>query len=81
MERKWFVDEAYFVLFINRYVDVTRLARYVDQLGIDAFFNGLGAWTKDAASGLRRFQNGFVRSYALFVLIGVVAILGYLLFK
>jgi len=81
MERKWFVDEAYFVLFINRYVDVARFTRYVDQLGIDAFFNGLGAWTKDAASGLRRFQNGFVRSYALFVLISVVAILGYLIFK
>ena len=81
MERKWFVDEAYFVLFINRYVDVARFTRYVDQLGIDAFFNSLGAWTKDAASGLRRFQNGFVRSYALFVLIGVVAILGYLIFK
>ncbi len=112
MERKWFVDEAYWVLFLDRYVDISRfvadvidwkfwhdwfhekvvvgtynwlshiaLNRYADQLGIDAFFNSLGQWTKDTASGLRRFQNGFVRSYALFVLIGVVAILGYLIFK
>jgi NADH-quinone oxidoreductase subunit L len=112
MERKWFVDEGYKALFIDRYVDVARftadvidwkfwhdwfhekvvvgtynflcniaLNRYADQLGIDAFFDGLGKWTKEAASGLRRFQNGFVRSYALFVLVGVVAILGYLLFK
>jgi NADH-quinone oxidoreductase subunit L len=57
------------------------LNRYADHLGIDAFFNSLGQWTKDTASSLRRFQNGFVRSYALFVLIGVVAILGYLIFK
>ena len=112
MERKWFVDELYWALFLDRYVDVSRfvanvidekfwhdwfhekviagtynwlsqiaLNRYADQLGIDAFFNSLGQWTKDTASGLRRFQNGFVRSYALFVLIGVVAILGYLIFK
>ena len=112
MERKWFVDEIYWALFLDRYVDVARftadvidgkfwhdwfheqvilgaynwlsgtaLNRYADQLGIDAFFNSLGQWMKDLASGLRRAQNGFVRSYALFVLIGVVAILGYLIFK
>jgi NADH-quinone oxidoreductase subunit L len=112
MERKWFVDELYWALFLDRYVDIARftadvidgkflhdwfhekvivgtynwvsqiaLNRYADHLGIDAFFNSLGQWTKDTASSLRRFQNGFVRSYALFVLIGVVAILGYLIFK
>ena len=59
----------------------TLLNRYADQGGIDAFFNGLGQWTKDASSSLRRVQNGFVRSYALAVLAGVVAMLGYLLFK
>ena len=112
MERKWFVDELYWALFLDRYVDIARftadvidgkfwhdwfhekviagtynwvsqiaLNRYADHRGIDAFFNSLGQWTKDTASSLRRFQNGFVRSYALFVLIGVVAILGYLIFK
>jgi NADH-quinone oxidoreductase subunit L len=57
------------------------LDRYADQRGIDAFFNGLAQWTRDASASLRRVQNGFVRSYALAVLIGVVAILGYLLIK
>src|SRR5574341_1076903 len=112
MERKWFVDEGYWALFVNRYVDLARftadvidgkfwhdwfheravagtynflsniaLDRYADQRGIDAFFNGLGEWTKNASTALRRVQNGFVRSYALAVLIGVVEMLGYLLFK
>ncbi len=112
MERKWFVDEGYRALFINRYVDLARfladvvdgrfwhdwfherviagtynwltafgLNRYADQRGIDAFFDGLGKLTRDFGSGLRRLQNGFVRSYALFVLLGVVAILGYLILK
>jgi NADH-quinone oxidoreductase subunit L len=112
MNRKWWVDEAYWALFLNRYVDLARFSAeiidgrfwhdwfhdkvlagtfnflsrtllngYADQRGIDAFFNGLGQWTKDASSSLRRLQNGFVRSYALAVLAGVVAMLGYLLFK
>jgi NADH-quinone oxidoreductase subunit L len=112
MERKWFVDELYSAVIVDRYVDVSRfvadvidgkfwhdwfhekviagtynwlsrvaLNQVADQRGIDAFFNGVGEWTKEIAMRLRRFQNGFVRSYALFVLIGVVAILGYLLFK
>ena len=57
------------------------LNRYADQRGIDAFFNDLGQWTQAASASLRRIQNGFVRSYALMVLIGVVAMLSYLLLK
>jgi NADH-quinone oxidoreductase subunit L len=47
--------------------------------------NRISYWLSDAirasAESLRKLQNGFVRSYALSVLIGVVAILGYLLLK
>ena len=57
------------------------LNKYADQQGIDAFANGLGEWTKEISASLRRVQNGFVRSYALSVLLGVVLILGYLLLK
>jgi len=112
MEHKWFVDEAYWAVFVNRYVDVSRflanavdekfwhdwfhekvllgtynwlsnvaLDRYADQRGIDALANGLGTATKWLSATTRRVQNGFVRSYALSVLLGVVLILGYLLFK
>ncbi len=112
MENKWFVDEGYFAVFINRYVDLARfladtvdwrfwhdwfhekvlagaynwlsnigLNLYADQRGIDAFANWLGTATKNISAGLRKVQNGFVRSYALSVLLGVVLILGYLLLK
>ncbi|MFZ5908880.1 MAG: NADH-quinone oxidoreductase subunit L [Chloroflexota bacterium] len=112
MENKWFVDEGYFAVFINRYVDLAKfladtvdwrfwhdwfhekvlagaynwlsnigLNLYADQRGIDAFANWLGTATKNISAGLRKVQNGFVRSYALSVLLGVVLILGYLLFK
>jgi len=54
---------------------------YADQKGIDAFANGLGVWTQNFSATLRKVQNGFVRSYALSVLLGVVFILGYLILK
>jgi NADH-quinone oxidoreductase subunit L len=53
----------------------------VDQQFIDAIANGLGNLTRSVSGGLRRLQNGFVRSYALAVLAGVVIILGYLILK
>ncbi len=112
MERKWFVDEGYWAVIVDRYVDISRfladvvdwrfwhdwfhekviagtynwlsniaLNRYADQQGIDAAANGLAAVTKNFSAALRRVQNGFVRSYALSVLLGVVIILGYLLLK
>ncbi|HLF73187.1 MAG TPA: NADH-quinone oxidoreductase subunit L [Anaerolineales bacterium] len=57
------------------------LNRYADQQGIDAFANALGDWTQNLSAIMRRVQNGFVRSYALSVLLGVVLIVGYLILK
>ncbi|MBI2332893.1 MAG: hypothetical protein HYU84_12175 [Chloroflexi bacterium] len=57
------------------------LDRYADQKGIDTFFNSWGTFTQWLSGNVRRIQNGFVRSYALSVLLGVVLILGYLIFK
>jgi len=57
------------------------LANPIDLGIIDAISNGLATLTKRSSTTLRQLQNGFVRSYALSVLLGVVLILGYLLFK
>ncbi len=57
------------------------LSRYADQKGIDTFFNSWGDFTKWLSGQVRKIQNGFVRSYALSVLLGVVLILGYLILK
>ena len=112
MENKWFVDEGYWAVFVDRYIDLSRfladvvdwrfwhdwfhdkviagtynwlsnigLNLYADQRGIDAFANWLGATTQWLSATTRKVQNGFVRSYALSVLLGVVLILGYLLLK
>jgi NADH-quinone oxidoreductase subunit L len=63
------------------WISDTVLNRYADQKGIDAFFNSWGSVTQGVSAVMRKIQNGFVRSYALSVLLGVVLILGYLLLK
>ena len=75
----WFHDKV----LAGTYNWLSRVAldKVIDTRGIDAFFNGLGELTKRASASLRRLQNGFVRSYALAVLFGVVVILGYLLIR
>jgi NADH-quinone oxidoreductase subunit L len=57
------------------------LNRYADQRGIDTVGNNLASVTQWLSVTLRRVQNGFVRSYALSVLLGVVLIVGYLILK
>jgi NADH-quinone oxidoreductase subunit L len=53
----------------------------IDKKWIDGFANWLGSATQWLSANVRKVQNGFVRSYALSVLLGVVLILGYLLLK
>ncbi len=63
------------------WVSNVALNRYADQQGIDRAANGLGEVTQWLSAAARKVQNGFVRSYALSVLLGVVLILGYLILK
>ncbi len=56
---------------------LTRSLVFVDGKGVDGAAAGLGrAGRRDLSARLRRLQNGFVRSYALTMLVGVVVILG-----
>jgi NADH-quinone oxidoreductase subunit L len=75
----WFHEKV--IAGTYNFVSKTVLDRGVDQQFIDAIANGLGNLTRRVSASLRRLQNGFVRSYALAVLFGVVIIVGYLLLK
>jgi NADH-quinone oxidoreductase subunit L len=82
MNRKFMVDEFYTWFIIWPYQRVASfLAHPVDQGVIDGFVNGVGSLMTTAAGGLRKLQNGFARSYALSVVVGIVFILVYLLFR
>jgi NADH-quinone oxidoreductase subunit L len=75
----WFHEKV--IAGTYNWVSNIALNRYADQRGIDAFANGLGSTTQWLSATARKVQNGFVRSYALSVLLGVVLILGYLILK
>ena len=55
------------------------LARVVDLGLIDGAVNGLGRAVLGWAQGLRRIQTGYVVNYALTMLLGVVALIGFVL--
>jgi NADH-quinone oxidoreductase subunit L len=53
----------------------------VDAEVIDGAVNGAGAVVETGASWLRRLQTGSVRVYAASVLLGVVLVLGYYVWR
>jgi NADH-quinone oxidoreductase subunit L len=75
---EWFHDSV----IVRGFVGLARfLADPVDLGLIDRISYWLSDAIRASSESLRKLQNGFVRSYALSVLLGVVAILGYLLLK
>ena len=58
---------------------LTRALVYFDNRAVDGTVNGMAAGFGGASSRLRRTQSGFVRSYALSMLAGAVAVVAVLL--
>jgi NADH-quinone oxidoreductase subunit L len=80
LANKWWVDELYHNTVVRGYQGLSRLlANPVDQGFIDGIVNGFGYLSRATSQRMRQLQTGFVRSYALMFLFGVVAILGYLI--
>nr|WP_184690019.1 NADH-quinone oxidoreductase subunit L [Saccharothrix tamanrassetensis] len=58
---------------------LTRALVFVDNKGVDGLVNGSAALLGGSSGRLRRLQTGFVRSYALSMLLGAIFVLGALL--
>jgi NADH-quinone oxidoreductase subunit L len=54
---------------------LTRALVFLDNRGVDGAINGLAAAFGGGSARLRRTQNGFVRSYALSMLLGTAVVL------
>ena len=63
-------------LFMRPGIHLTRALVYSDAKGVDGAASGLAALIGGLSSRMRRLQTGYVRSYALTMLTGVVAVLG-----
>jgi NADH-quinone oxidoreductase subunit L len=75
---KYYVDEAYNFLFVRPGKALADwLWRGVDQKAIDGAVNGTGGLVALGASWVRRVQTGYIRNYALTLLVGIVVVVAY----
>jgi len=73
---KYWVDEIYSVTVVQPFVRGSELlARYFDVGTIDGLVNGVGSFFSWVGGGVRRMQTGIVQNYALFMGIGLLAVL------
>ncbi len=80
--RKYYVDEAYTEVIVKPLKDIGGfLASTIDKGLIDGIVNGIGSVTTGLAPILGGMQAGLVREYAFSILIGAVAVLGYLVLR
>jgi NADH-quinone oxidoreductase subunit L len=81
-EKRWWIDEIYDFFLLTPFKDIAAImARPVDEGLIDGAVNGSGRLTSRVSGALRKLNNGMVRAYAFFVLVGLAAILGVLILK
>jgi NADH-quinone oxidoreductase subunit L len=75
---KYYADEAYMEVVVKPLKTLgDALSGPIEERTIDGAVNGLARLVSLAGEGVRRLQTGLVRTYALLMLLGVVALVGY----
>jgi NADH-quinone oxidoreductase subunit L len=79
---KYWMDEIYDFVFVGPLIRISVfLWRIFDDILVDGTVNGVAAVVRGGSQVFRRLQTGNVQSYALSILVGVVLIIGYLIFN
>lgn len=74
----WYLDALYKSAIVQPFRSVANfIAQVFDPRGIDGLIGGIVRALNGASTGIGRIQNGFLRTYALVFLIGVVLLVGY----
>ena len=82
VNNKYYVDEAYFAGIINPLVSVSRsIWFHIDVNFIDKATYKVSEVMKGGGSFVRSLQNGNMQQYALYVIIGVVATISFVLMR
>jgi NADH-quinone oxidoreductase subunit L len=79
LSHKYYVDELYEAAIVQpiKLLSTGGLWKGVDSGLIDGAVNGVGLTIRGSSTGLRRAQTGSMRTYAAFLFLGVVLILGW----
>jgi NADH-quinone oxidoreductase subunit L len=79
LQRAWYFDSIYDAVIGRPSERVARFsATVIDTKVIDGAVNGVAGLTRLVSRGLRRVQTGYVRQYALGVVLGIVALLAWM---
>lgn len=82
LANKYYVDELYMALVVNPLKGLAGwLAQSFDARGIDGLVNGIAAFFGWGGQATRKVQTGSVRNYALSILLGVVVLVGYFVWR
>ena len=82
VNNKYYVDEAYFGGIINPLIKVSRqIWYYIDVNIIDKATYKISELVKGAGSFARSIQTGNMQQYALYVVIGVVLTLSFVMMR
>jgi NADH-quinone oxidoreductase subunit L len=78
---KYYWDEAYDRTVVRPLLDGSRKGLWpFDDYVVDGAVNGMARLTQGISSVLRRLQTGVVQNYALAIVLGVVLVIGLMLF-
>ena len=79
LSHKYYVDELYEAAIVQpiKLLSTSGLWKGLDAGVIDGAVNGVGQTIRGGSNGLRRAQTGSIRTYAAFLFLGVVLILGW----
>ena len=82
LERGWFIDWLYAQIIERPGLAFSSFCAWVvDKRIIDGAVNGVGELMQGSGAQLRKLQTGFVRTYALGIAAGTVAILAYVVVR
>jgi len=82
LRRAWYIDDTVSAAVSGPVQALADgLAYVMDRRLVDGFVNGVAGLLATSGRALRRVQNGYVRSYAFGLSVGVIALLAYVAFR
>jgi len=82
VNNKYYVDELYQAVFVRGLFALGRIAKgFIDETLIDGTVNGIARLIGGIGSLITLIQPGYVQGYAFAMIIGAIAVLGYLIMK
>ena len=77
---RWYIDAVYTRMFVQPTAAIGAfVGRGLDPEVVDGLVTGVSRLTFDAATGLRQWQTGDLRYYAMAILAGTLAVLLFVL--